>query len=397
MKRFFSAVISIAILISIAVPVTANAAAPKVEGLKQAETDYTQLNFTWDKVFGENVTYDVQMGTSESSLSTVKTDTDYTDYGVGDLQDGRSYYVRVRAHMNGEYGEWSDVLEVVTAPKQVENLFQTDCTTSSATLAWDAVNGATTYSVIERINDSDKVLATTTSTSCTIKGLNNKTELKSNIYVRPSRENAAKSYSAFVKPEYSWDYQYLDGGSLRLTPKTPAIPKITALYTGINCCDFSYSTVPYATDYEFEAYAAGKKIASGSGNSFSTSPGKFYSFRTRAIAKISATDKAKYSGWSGYKYCGYGLNASAKKVNKKKAIQVQWKKFKGASDYVVYISKNSKGGFKKVTSTKKTVLKIKKIGKKKLQKKKAYYVKVTARKKVGKNVVASTTAQIKVK
>lgn len=398
MKKLSAILISLAILISIAVPVSANAAVPKVEGLKQNDAYYDNLSFVWDKVFGEEVKYEVQMGTSENSLSTIKSDTEYTDCRVDELTNGKSYYVRVRANIKGEHGEWSDIIEVVTAPYQVENLVETDCTASTATLKWDASFGATTYTVMERIDDSDKVLAKTSSTSCTIKGLNNKVEFNNAIYVRPSRENSAKTYSASVKPNYSWDYSGLDRDSLRLTPKTPAVPKINALYQALGMCDFSYGTVPYATEYQYEVYGGNnKKIASGSNSSFDVKGGQFYGLRTRALAKLSATNSAKYSGWSKFKYIGYGLDASAKKINKKKAIKAQWKKFKGASDYVVYISKNSKGGYKKVTTTKKTVIKIKKIGKKKLKKNKAYYVKVVARKKVGKSVAATVTSKMKVK
>ena len=79
-----------------------------------------------------------------------------------------------------------------------------------------------------------------------------------------------------------------------------------------------------------------------------------------------------------------------RKKNRKK-ITVTWKKIIGASGYRVYISTKCTVGWKKVKSlsSKKKSCTITKYGKKKLSKKKTYYVKVQYLTKVGKKNVAS--------
>ena len=70
---------------------------------------------------------------------------------------------------------------------------------------------------------------------------------------------------------------------------------------------------------------------------------------------------------------------------------MKWKKVTGASGYNVYVSTKSNSGFKKckTVSKKKSSYIITKYGKKKLSKKKTYYVKVEYLTKVGKKTVKS--------
>lgn len=401
MKRFFSVIISIAILFSIAVPASVSAATAKVTGLKQTGAGSDYVKFEWSAVFGKDVSYDIQMGYSPNDLTTVRSKDDWysndTNYTAYSLTAGSTYYARVRAYSDNAYGAWSDTLELVTAPEKVKNFIQTDCTETTASFKWDASEGATSYKLIERIGDSDNVLAAVKGTSCTIKGLNNKTAFKNDFYVSPVREN--KTYAAETSINTTWDVNAISSGDLKLTPKKPDAPSIVTIWTVIDICDYRVSGVPFANGYQFELYnGSNKKTKSGdAGSGVGVKSGQFFALRTRGYVKLSSTNKVRYGKWSDKKYFGYNLNASAKKAKNKKSIKVNWKKFKGASDYTVFISKSSKGGYKKAALTKKTTLKIKKFGKKKLKKNTTYYVKVVANKKVNKKTVATVNTVMQVK
>ncbi len=401
MKRLISTFIAIAVLISIAVPVGVSAATAKPTELKQAKAGENSVDFSWSPVFGKDVKYEIQMGNTNEDFTTVRgTDDWYSDethYEASNLVPGKTYYARVRAFADNAYSDWSDAIELVTVPKAVTGFVQTDCSATSASFKWNPSEGATSYRVIEAINDSEKVLATVTGTSCTIKGLKNTTQSQEPFYVVPVRQSA--TYSAYVTNPYMWDVEEISGHDIKLTPKQMNPPTVSALYTAINICDFSTQHVPYSDDVQFEVLnAKGKKVYSGISSSPSisgTHGSEFYSIRVRALSKLG-NGVTRYGAWSGKRYFGYNLDLSAKKVSKKKAIKANWKKFKGAGDYVVSISTSEKGGFKKVKITKKTTLKIKKYGKKKLKKKKAYYVKVVARKKLGKKVAATASTTYRV-
>jgi hypothetical protein len=402
MKRIVAFLVSVAVLVSIAVPVSVNAATAKATGLRQIKASETSAEFEWSPVFGKDVRYEIQLGYSKNDLSTVRgTDdifSDDTHYEANNLSSGKSYYARVRAYADNSYGEWSDTLEIVTIPKAVESFVQTGFTANSASFTWKPSDGATSYRICENVNNTEKVLAAVTGTSSTIKGFKNTVQPSGSIYVTPVRQSA--SFSAFSAKPYMWDVEEIDGSNIRLTPKKMSPPTISALYTALNLCEFTTQRVPCSDDVQYEAYnSKGKKVYSGTDSSPSlggTHGGEFYSIRVRAISKLGSKIIG-YGEWSDKKYFGYNLDLSAKKVSKKKAIKANWKKFKGADDYVVSISTSGKGGFKKAKITKKTTLKIKKYGKKKLKKKKTYYIKVIARKKLGKKVAATASATYKVK
>jgi hypothetical protein len=400
MKKTISILLAVAVLLSIAIPFSANAVS-KVTEIKQVEATDSSVKFIWETVFGKDVTYEIQMGNNPSELATVRDVSDFfsyeTFYNAYELKAGKTYYARVRAYSGNDYGDWSDTLELVTAPKAVENFIQTDCSETTASFKWDASEGATSYKLIERVGDADNVLAEVKETSCTIKGLNNKNEFKNDYYVSPIR--SSETFDAQENVDYMWDVNGISARDLKLTPKKPNAPTIKNLWTALNLCDYAVNDVPFANGYKYELYnGSGKKVKSGdAGSDVYVNGGEFFALRTRGYVSFTSTNKVRYGAWSDKKYFGYNFDISAKKAKNKKSIKANWKKFKGASDYTVYISKSSKGGFKKAKVTKKTSVTIKKIGKKKLKKNSAYYIKVVANKKVNKKAAASVTAKVKVK
>ena len=83
-------------------------------------------------------------------------------------------------------------------------------------------------------------------------------------------------------------------------------------------------------------------------------------------------ESEKWSEWSDWTYF---TNSPRKFYVKstKKGVKLKWKKCAGATSYTIYASTKEKSGFKKVGTTKKTSISLKKFGKKKFKKGKKYY------------------------
>ena len=106
--------------------------------------------------------------------------------------------------------------------------------------------------------------------------------------------------------------------------------------------------------------------------------GHIYKFSVRAFIQDGSTKN--YTAWRSI-WCI--AQAQVKSVVKNKGkLTIKWKKVKGATGYDVYVSSGPQVGYKKVKSVgKKTKsVTIKKVGKKKISKKKKWYVCVMTRK-----------------
>ncbi len=138
-------------------------------------------------------------------------------------------------------------------------------------------------------------------------------------------------------------------------------------------------------EYMFENEKETKVLAQGSiGNTHKPSlklniaEGNIYKFSVRAF--IQNGSKKEYSAWRSI-WCI--AQAQVKSVVKKGGkLTIKWKKVKGATGYDVYVSSGPQVGYKKVKSVgKKTKsVTVKKVGKKKISKKKKWYVCVITRK-----------------
>lgn len=123
-------------------------------------------------------------------------------------------------------------------------------------------------------------------------------------------------------------------------------------------------------------------------NRFVASRNTAYKYRCRFYATYG--EEKIYGDWSGYRYFLY-QTVSGKRSGSR--IKMSWKKVANAKSYTVSISTKEKGGYKKVKTLgkKSTSLTITKFGKKKINKKKTYYVKVVANLKDGAKSVKSDT------
>lgn len=178
-------VLFVTVMFTLLFACTVFAAPGKVTGLKQIGGETYRVDVEWDESFNTDISYEVSMSTDQKIWEVVEESINRSYYSNWDLRAGKNYYIRVRSIQSGIYGEYSDVLTVVTAPDRVENIRQTSATASSITLSWDKAEGATAYQVW---NDS-KLLGKTTTTSYTIKGLSNKDDLPPGyLVIRPVRK-----------------------------------------------------------------------------------------------------------------------------------------------------------------------------------------------------------------
>lgn len=387
--------VSLVAIFTLLFSVSVFAAAPgKVTNLHQTSASEDRVDFAWDEVnLDSNTRYEVAMSLNGIDYDVIESSTKYVEKYKNNLKPGKSYYVKVRAFNSSDkkYGPFSDALEVVTRPEEVTNVQETAATTNSATISWTGSEGAMRYDIYKVANDTFTLAGSTKDTKYTLTGLSNVKEVPFTIVIKPVRYTA--TFTAQETSKYTFDYGRLSAGDIKLTPKKMANPMITTHWTHIKEVKAEFEKTPFASGYQYEVYnAKGQKISTGSGTTYylyitGISRRSFYKVRARAFLTLGGKS---YSGaWSDYTWFANSPEMAGKHLKKKLSIKIN--KVAGASKYEVYVSTNSGAGFKKVATTKKTSIIVKKLGKKKITKKKDYYVKVYAVKMVGKKKYSSTS------
>lgn len=181
----------------------------------------------------------------------------------------------------------------------------------------------------------------------------------------------------------------------------PTVPSsVKAVASDHDKVKLTWKKVSNAVGYEI--YQNNAKIADVKTSSYTKTKlttGKKYTYKVRAY-KLDGTKKV---------YSGYSKNVTAtpvlskvnnvKAVNKaKKTAKISFKKVNGASGYIIYRATKKNGKYKAVYTIKKGTTVV--YTNKKLKKKKTYYYKVRAYKKVAKKTVYgaySKTVSVKVK
>lgn len=396
MKNFFKVMAAFAFLLVAAavVPNTASAAdlaAPT--GVRQIGATNEYVSLAWEAVPGADRYYWSLSKDGVSGWSEGKYDWQVSpEDTVYRLSAGSTYYFRVRAAdtsdwANYKYGEWSQPVQIVTAPdtNQMGSLTLADATNSSLTIKWTTCPGATSYQIYDGATNT--LIDTVTDCSFVRSGLapNNAYSFK----VLPVRTSDT-GYVAYDRSQTI--------SRIYTRPNKPVTPStanfgLSSIYYNINAAYFS-ATDPTgeAKGYEMEVYTAkgNKKVftATSSLNRFTVKRNTTYKYRCRFFTTYG-TEKI-YGDWSANRYFVY-QTVSGKKSGSR--IKLSWKKVTNANSYTVYVSTKEKGGYKKVKtlSKKSTSLTIRKYGKKKINKKKTYYVKVVANLKDGAKSVKSDT------
>lgn len=381
-------VITLAALFSLLFAMTAFGATGKVTGLKQEKASTTTVSIAWDNYLGTNVKYIIE--TSYDNQAFTRTDSSYSASDLLYVKALKPVYVRVKAvsttNENTVYAI-SDSIQVASVPADVKDLRQTTATTSSITISWTASEGATSYEIVRFVNNNEYVVGSTTSTTYTVDGFNNKLKNDTCVGVRPVR--TVNGFSA--KTTGFYNTEYLSPYKINLVPEKVQGLAITNYYNSLKEVTFGFAQPEYHDGYVYELYTyKNKKVSSGnitstSYNLLKNIKNQFYKLRVRAYVTID--NKNYYGAWSDYTVFALQPKVGLKKSGKK--LKITWKKVSGAKNYTVYMSTSKTGGYKKLTTTKKRAYTAKKFKKKKLNKKKTYYVYVVANRKEGKKTYKS--------
>lgn len=143
----------------------------------------------------------------------------------------------------------------------------------------------------------------------------------------------------------------------------------------------------YLPFYEYEIRDADNKVIHEGTNAtnallIGSYEGKRCVARLRVRSCVSINNTIFRSGWSVYKNIVPQPVLKKASVGKEK-VKLRWKKVRGASKYIIYMSKKKGSGYKKIASvsSKKTSYTVKKFKGKKLTKKRKYYYKIVTKTK----------------
>ena len=390
-KLTVSALVLLLVLVMAVPSVFAASALTAPTEVKQIDASKTSFEVKWTNPLGASVYSKVQYSNDGSNWVDAMTSATTSDSATiyNGVSSGKEYFVRVGStdSYNGKNFKYSEPIKVCTVPEKVTNLKEYACSANSLNLSWTKSSGATKYKILKYVNNKEVSLGTTTSNKFVLKNLKNTKKIDYDIYVRAMKQ--VPGYTA--QSTYRYDSTYLYSSNLVLVPKKMSAPKITHNWTYLNEANVTCNTVPFAKGYNFEVYNSKNKRIQGVKNTSSSFYAKnikrteFYKVRVRAYTEING--KTKFGPWSAYTFFANGTKTQGR--SGKHNIKATWNKVSGATNYSVFISKNSETGFKKVTTTKGTSCNITKFGKKALTANTKYYFYVQANKKVGKKTFKS--------
>ena len=325
-------VITLAALFSLLFAMTAFGATGKVTGLKQEKASTTTVSIAWDNYLGTNVKYIIE--TSYDNQTFTRTDSSYSASDLLYVKALKPVYVRVKAvsttNENTVYAI-SDSIQVASVPADVKDLRQTTATTSSITISWTASEGATSYEIVRFVNNNEYVVGSTTSTTYTVDGFNNKLKNDTYVGVRPVR--TVNGFSA--KTTGFYNTEYLSPYKINLVPEKVQGLAITNYYNSLKEVTFGFTQPEYHDGYVYELYTyKKKKVSSGnlssiSYNTLKNIKNQFYKLRVKAYVTID--NKNYYGAWSDYTVFALQPKVGLKKSGKK--LKITWKKVSGAKNY----------------------------------------------------------------
>ena len=152
MKKIINRLLALTMALLLIFPVGANLASAasvgRVKSLQAYGIDDDEINLKWKKVSGAEG-YAVYMYTTKGWVNIGSTKK--TSFEADELSSAKQYKFKVRAYdlTNGKktYGAYSSVLTTATDPDEVESLRVSKKTTTSVTLKWAKVKGATIYQI----------------------------------------------------------------------------------------------------------------------------------------------------------------------------------------------------------------------------------------------------------
>lgn len=262
---------------------TTNPAAPTLKATQTTES----ITLTWNKITGAAgyVIYSYNDKDKQyTKVSTVKNN----KTTIKDLDSATAYHYAIRAYkkLNSKnyYSSYSSILKTATKPTKPTNL-KASQTTTSITLTWKKVSGATSYTVYDYF--SDEKITTVKTNKATIKKLydstnyeyyvianakiDGKTYSSSKVVIKTATKPLTVSYlsvkSGSKKATLNWYAEYCNGYVIYMaTSKNGEYKKIKT----ISNSDWEYSyTVKNLTKGKTYYFKMKTYIKTGSGNVYS--------------------------------------------------------------------------------------------------------------------------------
>ena len=338
-----------------AMSITASAAATNI---KQVSGSQDSVEIKWSSNSSAQEYYKVYYSTSENGQYYVSYDfaSSYADETIYDLNAGSTYYVKVVTYIKDSYYDDVEIatsapFQVVTAPKEVKEstIKQTDGTSTSATIKWSAVKGATGYIIEKRNNGSVKHTSVRTN-SIKLKASSGQKYDVNVISFRKSRTGfVAKSYSATkydVVSSPSSPVGFAKASLANLTWETNSKTNNKPMLRW----DRNSKDQTYPDGYQIEFYTVDgkKKIASvkTTNTFYSLVSSKNYKlmknkgFKTRIRAYIKNNGIVCYSKWTGMTtvipQAAVGMDYVGNNT-----VKVTWPRVANAVKYRVYVSRDS--------------------------------------------------------
>lgn len=352
----------------------------------EAGSDYISLS--WKKQSGVSGYRVYQYDTKGNLLK--KYDTTKNKYSCTSVTAGTTYRYQVRSFIEQSdgtklLGEFSDTLELKTAPGKTTKLSQSAASTSSATITWKKVTGTQKYRVYlyDETTGKYKKAADTTTTSYKLTGLTAGKKYK--VRVRAYNKNGSVT---------QWGE---NSSTLTVAVKPDKAKKLTQKSVTEDTITVSFGKVKNADSYRIYLYDAdGKQIkkvnTTKTTYTFKKLTSGTYQFAVKACAKSDS-----YTAWGA---CTQKVSINTKPGKTKNLKQtkasvstatISWSKVSGAKGYGVYLYNETKGKYEKVATTASTTYKLKK-----LTTGTTYKVRVRAYLKNGKTTVWGSYTTLKV-
>lgn len=215
-----------------------------------ATSTTSSITLSWKSVKGATKYKVYSYNSSSKKYTELKTTTN-TKYTISKLSAGKTYQYAVRAYAvknkTTYTGIRSSLLSVATAPAKIGSLSQSASSTSSVTLKWAKVSGASGYAVYsyDSANKTYKLVKTTTSTSLKI----------TNLKAASSYKYAVRAYRTASSKKYYGSYS-----SVLTTITAPSqVTGVKTTAVSDASISLSWTKISGATGYEIYSYSSNNK------------------------------------------------------------------------------------------------------------------------------------------
>ena len=308
----------------------------KMNGLKQTAISDNAIALSWNAISNIDGYELVRMDKNGNEIETITTTE--TTYSLENLTNGTDERFKVRAYSlkndgTKTYGDFSSTLKVRTLPGKVESVAQKECDSTSATIEWDAVEGASGYRIRTFDVSAQQYVTkgTTTKTSYKVTGLEPKETEQVIVQAYVNINGSTKKYGVA-----SDSYMIVTGlDQIQFVEITQLkVDEISLTWDGqedisgyeVNCYDEDSQLI--SKESVQEAAYTKKELESG----------KEYQFEVRSYLEMEDGEKS-YGAYSDM----YSIKTLPKKATGLKAgkvkdtsLKLTWDNVAGADGYCVY-------------------------------------------------------------